>query len=140
MLRIVAPAVIGAVAVFAGSAPGAAETIQFNAQLTNDITAPATAAARKGSANLSLDTASKVVTWNIEYSGLSGMPQGVGCGAPEAPGGPAVRPTGDLTSPIRGSKTLTDGEIAALRAGNWVCLIGTGDDEAEIGGVLQPTR
>ncbi len=132
-----------ALAVLAGAAvarPAAAETLQFTAHLARDLDNPAQPAPSRGSVMLSLDTASKTVHWTVDYSGLSGPPQRLGCGALDAPGGPAIRVTKDLASPIRGSQALSDAEIGALKAGHWVCLIETGDDTTDIGGALQPAR
>ena len=132
------------VAVLAGLAaavmplPSHADTINFTAQLASEGEAAPDQPAPKGSAALALDTATKTVRWTIEYSGLAQPPQAAGCGALDSPGGPAIWLNSNLASPITGSKTLSDDDIAALGGGRWVCVIG--GDEAEIGGELKPVR
>jgi hypothetical protein len=139
-MRVFVAALLGGLAVLALPLAGRADTVRFTAQLAGDADNPATPAAVRGSASVSLDTATKIVRWTIEYSGLARPPREVGCGALEPPGAPAIRLTSNLTSPITGSKTLTDSEIAALTAGGWACVINGEGEEAEIGGVLQPQR
>jgi hypothetical protein len=133
-------AIIGfALCSFAATAFSArADMLNFTAPLASDD-APQSSAA-KGNARLSLDTVSKTVNWTIEYSGLSAPAKAVDCGALDATSGPSIQLSSNLASPITGSKTLTDAEIGSLRAGHWVCLIGSADDEAELGGQLQPAR
>ena len=120
--------------------PVAAETLRFVAQLTADIDDPGKPGAGRGTATLSLDTATKMASWEVEYSGLSGAPQQVGCGLLESPSGPAFVADGSLANQVRGAKMLTDAEMTALEAGKWVCIIGGGDSQPDIGGVLQPAR
>ena len=139
-MRVIATAMVGALALLAVSIPSQAETVRFNAQLASDTNISPRPTGAQGSAVLSLDTATKTVSWTIAYSGLPGPPQGVACGALEGPGGPAIRLTSNLASPITGSKPLSDSEIAALSAGSWACVIGGESDDPEIGGVLQPAR
>jgi hypothetical protein len=117
-----------------------AETFRFTAQLTSDADTAAKAAAPRGNAAFLLDTATKIVSWTIEYSGLSGTAHGFACGALDSRAGPPIQRTGTLASPITGSKALTDQEIAGLGAGRWVCVIDGENDDAEIGGALKPAR
>src|SRR5712691_10446069 len=128
-MRVLAVALLGGLAVLALPLLGLADTVPFNAQLASDADNATVAAL--GSASLSLDTATKIVRWTIEYAGLSRPPREVGCGALEPPGAPSIRLTGNLASPITGSKTLTDAEIAALNAGGWACVISGAGEEAE---------
>ena len=132
--------IIGAVAVcilvFAGAAT--AETLRFGAALESEIAAMPKATGR-GSALLSVDTESKAVTWKVEHSGLATSPRALGCGVVDTPT-PSILVTNNLASPISGSKTLTDPEIAALKSGNWACVIDTNGEEDAIGGVLHAAR
>src|SRR5437879_4587401 len=134
------PAAIIAFAVFGFVVPdvAVAETLRFSAALTSQVTVPPRPSSGQGNAVLSLDTASRVVGWIIEYSGLPGPAKAVGCGALDASGGPAILATSNLVSPVRGSKALSDAEIAELKAGNWACVIDSGGEQDEIGGTLQP--
>ena len=139
-MRILAAAAIGGFAVIALPLAASADTERFTAQLTADADTAAKPGAPHGSASLSLDTATKTVSWTIEYAGLSGAVREVTCGALDSLAGPPLRLTSNLASPITGSKALSDPEIAGLAAGRWVCVIESANDEAEIGGVLQPAR
>ena len=51
---------------------------------------------------------------------------------------PVILVTNSLASPITGSKSLTDAEISALRAGSWSCVLDTEGEEDAIGGSLKP--
>jgi hypothetical protein len=119
-------------------APAAAETLRFNAILESEIAAVPKASGR-GTASLGLDTETKKVNWRVEYSGLAGSPRALGCGAIDT-SSPSILVTNDLASPIAGSKTLTDPEIAALKKGNWACVIDTEGEDDAIGGVLQAAQ
>ncbi len=140
MTRILAAAAIGGIALIALPPAASADTARFTAQLTADAESAAKPGAPHGSASLSLDTATKTVSWTIEYAGLAGAVREVTCGALDSLAGPPLRLTSNLASPITGSKALSDPEIAGLAAGRWVCVIDGATDEAEIGGVLQPQR
>lgn len=137
MRRLGAAILVGAAAM-ALPAAARADTVNFTAQLASEADSATTAAAARGAAALSLDTATRTVRWRIEYSGLSRPPHGVGCGELAAPAGPAVWRTDHLVSPVSGEKTLTEQEAAALAAGHWVCVVDS--EEADIGGALQPAR
>jgi hypothetical protein len=94
----------------------------------------------KGAATASLDTATKTLTWTVEYSGLSGPATAAHIHGPADPGadaGVVVPFTGNLASPIKGSATLTDTQIAQLEAGKWYVNIHTAANKGgEIRGQL----
>ncbi|HEX3864025.1 MAG TPA: CHRD domain-containing protein [Stellaceae bacterium] len=137
-MRGIAGMLLGAFALIAVSHAALADTARFTGQLGPDDPVPgAQPSTAKGTATLSLDTGSKTVTWVIDYSGLSQAAAGVECGMLDSPNGPSINVTSNLASPVKGSKTLTDAEMSGLTAGHWVCLVGTSDDEAEIGGELR---
>ena len=123
-----------------GLMPAVADVVKFTAALTGDTDSATGSGGPRGKAALSLDTASKVATWSVEYSGLSGTAHGLSCGALDSLNGPPIQQTGALPSPIAGSKPLNDAEIAQLSAGRWVCVIDGASDDAEIGGALRPVR
>ncbi len=115
-LRLLAIGVLAAVLVWGNAR---ADTIRFKADIA---AAPGVTSAGKGSATAALDTATKTLTWDVTYSGLSGPVVAAHIHGPAAPGAnaPIVVPfTGDLASPIKGSATLTDAQIADLEAGKW---------------------
>ncbi len=135
-MRILAAVIFACLAIAASASNGRAETVIFTAPLAAE--GDSAAAAAKGTATVSLDTAAKTVHWRIEYSGLSGPPHGVGCGELSSASGPVIWLTVNLASPVSGAKTLNDPQIAALAAGRWVCVVDS--EEADIGGALKRAR
>src|SRR5260370_135574 len=102
-----------------------AEQITFKAALAPG---PGIASSGKGMATASLDTTTKTLTWTVDYSGLSGPATAAHIHGPADPGanaGIVVPFTGNLASPIKGSATLTDAQIAQLEAGKWYVNIHT---------------
>jgi hypothetical protein len=102
-----------------------AEQIKFRADLAPG---PGIASSGKGSATASLDTNTKTLTWTVDYSGLSGPATAAHIHGPADPGanaGIVVPFSGNLASPIKGSATLTDAQIAQLEAGKWYVNIHT---------------
>ena len=90
-----------------------AETMKFKADLTGPAETPATDSKGTGTLNATYDTATKTLTWTVDYSGLTGPaiaahfhgPAPVGKAAPiEVP----LQPP--LDSPMKGSATLTDSQ------------------------------
>jgi hypothetical protein len=102
-----------------------ADQMKFNAVLAPG---PGVTSSGKGTATATLDTAAKTLTWDVDYSGLSGPATAAHIHGPADPGAnaPIVVPfTGNLASPIKGSATLTDAQIAQLEAGKWYVNIHT---------------
>ena len=106
---------------------GAAQADQL--KLTANLApGPGITSSGKGAAAASLDTATKTLTWTVEYSGLSGPATAAHIHGPADPGadaGVVVPFTGNLVSPITGSATLTDTQIAQLQAGKWYINVHT---------------
>jgi len=116
---------LGFLAVFLVWSAAQAEQINFKADL-----APAAGVSSSGkfTATASLDTNTKTLTWTVDYSGLSGPATAAHIHGPADPGanaGIAVPFSGNLASPIKGSATLTDAQIAQLEAGKWYVNIHT---------------
>lgn len=137
-MRILAAVILAGLAIAALPFVARADTVNFTAPLASEGDSAANAAAAKGAAAVSLDTASKTVHWRIEYSGLSQPPHGVGCGELSSPSGPVIWQTDNLASPVSGTKTVNDAQAAALAAGRWVCVVDS--EEADLGGALQPAQ
>ena len=115
----------GFLAVFLVWSAAQAEQINFKADL-----APPTgvSSSGKGAATASLDTNTKTLTWTVDYSGLSGPATAAHIHGPADPGanaGIVVPFSGNLASPIKGSATLTNTQIAQLEAGKWYVNIHT---------------
>lgn len=75
----------------------------------------------------SIDKTSKMLTWSVSYSGLSGPVAASHFHGPAAAGANAgvVVPATVTTNPITGSAQLTDVQIADLLAGKWYYNIHT---------------
>jgi hypothetical protein len=111
-----------AVAAVAALAAGAAsaEVKHFTAKLDGASETPPNDSKATGTAWVDLDTASKTMSWKLEYSGLSGPATMAHFHGP-APVGKAagvVAPfKGEVSSPNKGSASLTDAQIGALESG-----------------------
>jgi hypothetical protein len=115
----------GFLAVFLVWSASQAEQINLKADLAP---APGVSSSGKGAATASLDTNTKTLTWTVDYSGLSGPATAAHIHGPADPGanaGIVVPFSGNLASPIKGSATLTDAQIAQLEAGKWYVNIHT---------------
>jgi hypothetical protein len=114
-----------------------ADTLKFTATLE-----PEKAGAVKGTATLTLDTDAKKLDWSIDYSGLSAPPAMAAILSPpkDPKGNPGTIP---LTlppkpaSPLTGSMQVTGDQIAGLKTGQWVVLLGSAK-APEIGGEIKP--
>jgi hypothetical protein len=116
---------LGLLAVFLVWGAAQAAEIKFGADLAP---APGVSSSGKGTATASLDTNTKTLTWTVDYSGLSGPATAAHIHGPADPGanaGIVVPFSGNLASPIKGSATLTDAQIAQLEAGKWYVNIHT---------------
>ena len=101
----------------------AAETVQLKADLKGSAVPAAT-----GNAAVSYDTASKQVTWQITYSGLSGAPTMAHFHGPAEPGknaGVAVPIPNPGAGSAQGSAVLTDTQAADLLAGRYYINVHT---------------
>ena len=104
-----------------------AETVKFHATLNGASEVPANTERGTGMAMGSLDTVSKVFTYEVTYSGLTGPAVAAHFHGPAAPGAnaPPTVPLAPPASPIKGTATLTDAQIADLTAGKWYVNIHT---------------
>lgn len=118
-----------------------AEILHFRAKLAPASEAPPSQRRAEGVADLTLDTESKVLSWKVTYSGLSGPLIGAHFKAPPEPGS-AVGATMDLapplTNPVVSSARLNDIQIGDLRAGLWsVNLLTAKNPHGELRGDLE---
>ncbi len=103
---------------FAGAAQ--ADMIKYKADMKGASEVPANTTAGTGAVEATIDTATKTLSYTINYSGLTGPaiaahfhgPAVAGVNAP-----PIVPMKGDLKSPIKGDATLTDDQIAEFANG-----------------------
>jgi hypothetical protein len=80
-----------------------------------------------GSGTFTLDPATKVLTYHVEYANLSGPAMAAHIHGPADPGAnaPPVVPFASAANPIDGTATLTDAQIADLKAGKWYVNVHT---------------
>ena len=112
----------------AALAAGQARADEYTARLTGTAEVPSVTTAGTGAAKVSLDPKTKKLEWSITHSKLSGPPTmahfhgpaGAGANAP-----PVITIAPPLDGLISGSATLTDAQIADLKAGSWYINIHT---------------
>jgi Cu/Zn superoxide dismutase len=115
--------VLGALmfAAMAATAPLAlAETVNLKASLKASEEVPPTTSKASGTLQATYDTASKQLSYTVNYSGLSGNATAAHFHGPADPGknaGVVVPVQGSVASPIKGNATLTDAQAADLMAG-----------------------
>jgi len=103
--------------------PGYAAPMQFKATLNGASEVPPNTTAGTGSLTASFDPATKMLTWNGTYSGLTGAATAAHFHGPAEPGKNAgvevwISTKGSpFPSPFSGSATLTDGQVSDLQAG-----------------------
>ena len=104
-----------------------AETVTFNGTMGGASEVPPKTTEGKGMATAALDTATKMLTYQVEYSGLSGPATAGHFHGPAEAGANAgvVLPFAAPASPIKGTATLTDAQIADLMAGKWYANVHT---------------
>jgi hypothetical protein len=118
-----------------------AETLHFGAMLMGSDEVPANTTAGMGDVKATLDTATKLFTYTATYSGLTGPATAAHFHGPAAPGtnAPPTIPIANPASPISGSTTLTEAQIADLEAGKWYFNVHTAEHKSgEIRGQLAP--
>jgi hypothetical protein len=127
----------GAVAALAFAGAAHAEVIHYMAMMDGASEVPSHAVPGKGMAMAQLDTATKTLTYNVQFSGLTGPATMAHFHGPAAPGvnAPPVIVIGmPVSSPASGSKVLTDAQIADLNAGKWYVNVHT---DANKGGEIR---
>ena len=121
----IALAALGAVAAL----PASADTVRLTAELSGKNESPAVKSDGTGLVNASLDTASRALTWEVTYWGLSGPATAAHFHGPAEPAKNAgvvvpIAKAGDPT-PFKGSKALTPEQMADLLAGKWYVNVHT---------------
>jgi hypothetical protein len=119
-MRVQVIAAAAAVAVFAAGAANAA-IFNVSATLTGPGENPPNTTTGTGTVSAKLDTDLKSFSYNVAYSGLTGPAVAAHFHGPAAPGknAPPIITMTNPASPIQGTATLTDAQIASLRAGQW---------------------
>ena len=130
MSRRAAIALAGAASIaWAGWAQAA--PISFTVPLTGAEQVPPVETSGSGSAAITYDPATRVVTWTVTYSGLSGPATRAHFHGPAAMGknGPVVvwlsTKGSPAVSPFKGEATLTAAQAAQFTAGEWYVNVHT---------------
>jgi hypothetical protein len=131
MYKAIIPTVFGALtfaAVMATAPVALAETINLKASLKVSEEVPPNASKGTGTLQATYDTATKQLSFAVNYSGLSGNATAAHFHGPADPGknaGVVVPVAGSVANPIKGTATLTDAQAADLMAGKWYFNIHT---------------
>ena len=98
-----------------------AETQMFHAMLSGANEVPANSEKGTGMVMTTLDTVTKVFTYDVTYSGLTGPARAAHFHGPAMAGAnaPPAVPVAAPATPIKGTATLTDAQIGDLQAGKW---------------------
>jgi hypothetical protein len=108
---------VGALAIVGG--PAWAAPTSYKADLKGSFAVPPSPSSASGTAEITFDPATRIITWTVTYTGLAG-PATAGhleAAMPSASFPDQVIFSGSLTSPITGQATLTDPEVQDLFAG-----------------------
>ena len=112
----------------AANSAAVAETITYKSVINaQNVTTP-TDSKGTGTAEVTYDTATKTLSWTINFDGLTGpatMAHFHGPAAQGANAGVALMIGANPTSPAKGSATLTDAQAADLQGGRWYINIHT---------------
>ena len=113
------------------AAPSQAAPQSFKVTLTGAQQVPPVQTSATGTADLSYDPATRVVTWSVTYSGLSGPATMAHFHGPAAAGknGPPViwltEKGKPVENPIKGEATLTPEQAQQFSAGEWYINVHT---------------
>lgn len=106
---------------FAAPAIAHAELVDFKATLSGASEVPATTSTGTGDALITLDTATKKISYTVTYIGLTGPAAAGHIHGPALPGANAgvLIPFASAASPVVGTATLTDAQVADMMAGKF---------------------
>ena len=98
-------------------APAFAEVLQFKAMMDGKTESPPTDSAATATADVSIDTAAKTITWTTKANGLTGAATAAHFHGPADPGANA-KPEIDISKSIeQGTAPITEAQIADFNAG-----------------------
>jgi hypothetical protein len=122
---------VAAIAIFVGAPNGVpaayAETTALKADLKGANEVPPNTSPASGKAEATFDTDTKLLTWTVTYTDLTGPALGAHFHGPSDAGKNAgiVLPFKTVQSPIQGTATLTENQASDLLAGKWYANIHT---------------
>ncbi len=138
-------ACVTGIAAWAGSSKAAPLT--FKVLLTGAQQVPPVQTSATATADLSYDPATRVVTWSVTYSGLSGPTTMAHFHGPAAAGknGPPViwltEKGKPVENPIKGEATLTPEQAQQFSAGEWYINVHTqANPGGEVRGQVVPPK
>jgi hypothetical protein len=104
-----------------------AEVVKLQAELKGSNEVPPNASSGSGRAEAAFDTDTKVLTYTVTYTGLTGPALGAHFHGPSEAGKNAgiALPFKSAQSPIQGVATLTEAQSADLLAGKWYANVHT---------------
>ena len=143
MLKSLTIGATAAMALVLAVSTAQAETVKYSAKLDGASESPATTSKGTGEAKLKYDTATKKLTYTVEYKGLSGDAVAAHFHGPADAGanGGVELPMTVSKSPIKGEATLTDAQATDLAAGKWYVNIHTaGSPAGEIRGQVEAAK
>jgi CHRD domain len=127
--------------------PGIAAPMAFKVDLSGAQQVPPVQTGASGTAALTYDPATRLLTWDVSYKGLSGaatMAHFHGPGMQGKNGPPVIwlsekgAPVGD---PIKGQATLTPEQAQQMTAGEWYINVHTqANPNGEIRGQVMPPK
>jgi hypothetical protein len=105
---------------FTAAGTASAEAVKMRAELKGSSEVPPNQSGGTGTLEASFDTATRALTWQGSYSGLSGPATAAHFHGPAEPGKNAgVAVPSPAASPIKGSATLTEAQAADVVAGKY---------------------
>ena len=121
----------------------AADSTAFGAKLSGANEVPVNASPGSGTLEASLDKQTRVLSWTVNYSGLTGPVKAGHFHGPALAGtnaGVALGFTGSVDSPVKGSATLTAAQINELMSGKWYVNLHTAANPGgELRGQVMPS-
>lgn len=117
----VAGAAILAFAAF-GNTTVLAAVIKYKVTMDGASEVPPNDSKAKGTGEASYDTATKTLSWEFTYDGLTGPAKAAHFHGPAGPGvnaPPVVPISGELASPIKGSVVFNEQQDQAISGGKW---------------------
>jgi hypothetical protein len=109
----------------------------YKATLNGASEVPPVTSTATGSATVTADTATKKVTWSVTYTGLTPAAAHIHCGAAAGANAGVAVPLTAGPSPMAGSGTMTEAQLADLAGGKCYVNIHTAANKGgEIRGQL----
>jgi hypothetical protein len=125
---VVAAGIVGATLAACGQMRPSRSADIFEATMSGAQEVPPVSTSGAGSAEVTLNNSTNLLTWKVTYSGLSGPAVAGHIHGPADPGqnaGVLIPFTSVGTQPISGQTTLTPQQVADLAAGKWYVNIHT---------------